>query len=192
MPASNSTMIHKLQVALNSKGMKILCNRSQFYSDQQGRPVTIYKVCQSVWNEDAQKYNHKELFSSASQIQVVLFMRNLWYLINDMEIPKTNKMKGAAEFERKWNEFLNSYYQKVSNKISIGLSPSGKAQDFDSQIRGFESRQPCYPPDNPGGFFIFVFEKVLIILIISCYDYYVINNNPQYTTGGKNYEDYFV
>ena len=25
----------------------------------------------------------------------------------------------------------------------IGLSPSGKAQDFDSCTRGFESRQPC-------------------------------------------------
>ena len=36
-------------------------------------------------------------------------MRNLWYLINDKEIPPTNRMKGAAEFERKWNEFLETY-----------------------------------------------------------------------------------
>ena len=108
MPASNSVMIHKLQVALNSKGMKILCNRSQFYSDKQNRPITIYKVCESVLNEQTMKYTHKELFSSASEIQVVLFMRNLWYLINDRPIPPTNKMKGAAEFERKWNAYLDT------------------------------------------------------------------------------------
>ena len=28
--------------------------------------------------------------------------------------------------------------------MSIGMSPSGKARDFDSRIRGFESRHPCY------------------------------------------------
>lgn len=109
MPTSNTQMIHKLQVALNSRGMKILCNRSQFYSDEQQRPVTVYKVAQSVWNENTQRYNHEELFSSASQIQVVLFMRNLWYLINDKPIPPTNKMKGSYEFERKWNEFEQNY-----------------------------------------------------------------------------------
>lgn len=108
MPHSNLDMIHKLQVALNSKGLKILCNRSQFYSDRQERPVTVYKVCQSVCNIQTGKCNHKELFSSASQIQIVLFMRNLWYLVNGKEIPPTNRMKGAAEFERKWNEFLET------------------------------------------------------------------------------------
>lgn len=109
MPSSNSVMIHKLQIALNSRGMRILCNRSQFYSEQQKRPVTVYKVAQSISNPETGKNMHKELFSSASEIQVVLFLRNLWYLINGLDIPPTNRMKGAAEFERKWNEFLESY-----------------------------------------------------------------------------------
>ena len=39
MPTSNTQMIYKLQFALNSRGMKILCNRSQFYSDKQNRPI---------------------------------------------------------------------------------------------------------------------------------------------------------
>lgn len=105
MPHSNTDMIYKLQVALNSRGMRILCNRSQFYSEEQRRPVTIYKVTQSIPNELTGKNRHEELFSSPSQIQVVLFMRNLWYLINGNPIPPTNQMKGAAEFERKWEEF---------------------------------------------------------------------------------------
>lgn len=105
MPHSNSEMIHKLQVALNSRGMRILCNRSQFYSEQQQRPVTIYKVSQSIPNETTGKNQHVELFSSASQIQCVLFMRNLWYKINGMIIPPTNQMKGAQQFEEKWRQF---------------------------------------------------------------------------------------
>lgn len=109
MPASNSVMIRKLQFALNSKGWKILVNRSQFYSDEQNRPVTMYKVAQSVLNPQTNKNNHVELFVSASEIQIVLFLRNLWYLEQGKEIPPTNKMKGAAEFERKWNEFYENY-----------------------------------------------------------------------------------
>lgn len=115
MPASNSVMIHKLQVALNSRGWKILLNRSQFYSDIQNRPVTIYKVSQSVWNPEIQRYNHHELFSSASEIQIVLFLRNLWYIEIGKPIPPTNHMKGAKEFEKQWEEFYTQYKENLSN-----------------------------------------------------------------------------
>ena len=117
MPASNTTMIWKLQVALNSKGCKILSNRSQFYSEEQKRPVTKYIVSQSRKTESG-KNRHVELFSSYSQIQIVLFMRNLWYLINDKPIPETNHMKGADEFTKKWNDFMNSETKEVLQEIS--------------------------------------------------------------------------
>ena len=104
MPHSNVEMIHKLQIALNSRGMKVLCNRSQFYSEQQNRPVTMYKVAQSIPLPSG-KNTHKTLFESASQIQVVLFMRNLWYALNDREIPLTNNMKGADKFNQVWEAF---------------------------------------------------------------------------------------
>ena len=104
MPHSNSEMIYKLQVALNSKGMRILCNKSQFFSDQQNRPVTVYKISQSVPQESG-KNKHEELFSTTSQIQCVLFMRNLWYLIQNKPIPPTNQIKGAEDFQSRWDEF---------------------------------------------------------------------------------------
>jgi hypothetical protein len=69
----------------------------------------MYKITQSVYNPQKGNYNHKELFTSASEIQIVLFLRNLWYLVEGKEIPPTNQMKGAAEFERKWNAFLDTY-----------------------------------------------------------------------------------
>lgn len=117
MPKSNSTMIYKLQVALNSKGLRILCNRSQFYSEQQNRPVTIYKLSQSIPNEQTGKNTHKELFSSASEIQMVLFMRNLWYALNGKEIPPTNNMKGAEFFEKAWKEFEENSLESVLSVI---------------------------------------------------------------------------
>lgn len=115
---SNSEMIRKLQIALNSKGKRILCNRSQFYSEQQKRPVTMYKISQSRIIND--KTRHIALFESASEIQIVLFLRNLWYAVQGKEIPPTNKMKGAEIFERKWNEFANteleSFLEMSNNK----------------------------------------------------------------------------
>ena len=34
---------------------------------------------------------------------------------------------------------------EVSLCLDIGMSPSGKATDFDSVMRGFESRHPSHP-----------------------------------------------
>lgn len=122
---SNSQLIYKLQVALNSKGLRILCNRSQFYSSQQNRPVTIYKVVQSITNPVTMKNNHKEIFSSASEIQIVLFMRNLWYALNGWDIPPTNQMKGADVFEAAWKNFEENELQSVlelSNNVHDNTS----------------------------------------------------------------------
>lgn len=116
MPQSNSQMIRKLQIALNSKGAKILCNRAQFYSDKQKRPVTIYKVCQSVPTSSG-KYTHEELFSTASEIQVVLFMRNLWYCVQGKPVPPTNKMKGSQFFEKQWEEFENTNLEVFLSRL---------------------------------------------------------------------------
>ena len=109
MPTSNSQMIHKLQVALNRNGLKILCNRSQFYSDKAKRPVTMYIVSQATFVPEKQRWEHEKWFTTASEIQEVLFLRNLWYHLQGKPIPPTNRMKGAAEFERKWQEFYESH-----------------------------------------------------------------------------------
>ena len=103
MPRSNLDMIYKLQVALNAHNMRIILSRQQFFSEEQNRPVTIYKVSQSRATDI--RVQHIELFTSASQIQIVLFLRNLWYAYNGNPIPPTNQIKGAEEFENKWDAF---------------------------------------------------------------------------------------
>ena len=98
--ASNSVLIHKLQQAINGKGGKILYTTSQFYSVEQNRPVTIYHVKQAVYDEDKDKMVNMELFKSTSQIQIVLFLRDLWYEINGWEVPKDNETWNAMKGER--------------------------------------------------------------------------------------------
>lgn len=115
---SNSDMMRRLQIALNSKDMRILCNRSQFFSEVQNRPVTIYKISQSVWDPSTGKNKHVELFSSASQIQCVLFMRNLWMAINHKPIPTTNALKGAEKFQEAWDEFEASTLPSIMESLN--------------------------------------------------------------------------
>ena len=122
MPSSNSVMMWKLQRGLNSRGLRILCNRSQFYSEEQKRPVTIYKISQSRPAGD--KIRHVELFSTPSEIQAVLFLRNLWYSLNGMEIPKTNKMKGAYIFENLWKEFECGELKSTLEMANVPNTPS--------------------------------------------------------------------
>lgn len=97
MPASNSTMIHKLQSAINGKGGKIVINRTQFYSEDQDRPITIWVVKKAIWDDRKNRQIYVELFSSVSQIQIVLFLRDLWYEINGWEVPNDNETWNTAK-----------------------------------------------------------------------------------------------
>lgn len=97
--ASNSVMIHKLQQAINLKGGKILYNTSQFYSEKQDRPVTMYHIKQAVFDEEKQKNVNVTLFKSTSQIQIVLYLRDLWYEMNGLEVPKDNETWNAVKAE---------------------------------------------------------------------------------------------
>lgn len=92
MANSNSTMIHRLQNAINGKGYKLLYTTTQFYSDDQDRPVTQYHIKQSIYDPEKGRNRNEELFNSTSQIQIVLFLRDFWYNINGKELPTDNEM----------------------------------------------------------------------------------------------------
>ena len=106
MPNSNSVMIHKLQHAINDRGGNILYNTTQFYSQQQERPVTLYIIKQAQWNEERQRTQNIELFSSTSQIQIVLFLRDFWYRMNGWEVPTDNPV---------WEEAKAAYKKRHEN-----------------------------------------------------------------------------
>lgn len=89
--ASNITNIKKLQHAINSKGHKLLYSTSQWYSETQDRPVTVYHIKKAIYDEDLGRHVNTELFKSTSMIQILLFMRDYWYKLNGMELPTDNE-----------------------------------------------------------------------------------------------------
>lgn len=91
--------IKKLQAALNSSGEKILIDLRQFWSDEKKKYITMYRVKKAVWDEEKLKYKNVELFRTCSQIQVILFLRDMWYQLNGQELPTDNDM---------WNEIRNT------------------------------------------------------------------------------------
>lgn len=107
MGNSNSTMIHKLQRAINVRGEKLLYQTSQFYSDTQNRPVTVYHIKKAVWDKSRNRNKNIELFQTTSQIQIVLFLRDYWYTINGKELPTDNET---------WNEIRRTYNGEERNK----------------------------------------------------------------------------
>jgi hypothetical protein len=94
-------MIHKLQRAINGKGEKLLYQTSQFFSEDQNRPVTVYHIKKVVWDEKRNRNKNVELFKSTSQIQIVLFLRDYWYTLNNIPLPTDNekweKIKGELK-----------------------------------------------------------------------------------------------
>lgn len=107
MPASNRAMIKKLQGAINNKikevgGTPLLYNTTQFFSEQQQRPITMYVVRTVLWDDKRNRNHYIELFKSTSQIQIVLYLRDYWFKLNDWELPTDNET---------WNEIREKIRQ---------------------------------------------------------------------------------
>lgn len=91
-------MAKKLQVAINNKQpeIKLLINTSQWYSDKRKRTVTCYVIKQS--HEKGK--TSTQLFKTYSQIQMVLWLRDYWYVLNGWEVPTDNE---------EWEEIKKNY-----------------------------------------------------------------------------------
>lgn len=95
--ASTLTMARKLQRAINSKGGKILLNTNQFYSEDVKNTVTVYVIRQAYYDEATDRTKSIELFKSTSQIQIVLYLRDLWFEMNGIPIPTDNEEWNKAK-----------------------------------------------------------------------------------------------
>lgn len=63
-----STIMYKLQLALKQKGVIVTINTNQFYSNEQDRFIKMYTI----------KKNKNNLITTASQIQAVKVLNELW------------------------------------------------------------------------------------------------------------------
>lgn len=92
----------KLIKALNSRGYMIMSTSREFMGVE-GIPHIYYIVTRAEWDDERKRYDTKELYGSTSIINVVMYLRDLWYMENDMELP--------TDFE-KWNSIRESLIEK--------------------------------------------------------------------------------
>ena len=108
--------IKKLQRAINDKfGEKILINHHQFFSDDSKRVIEYIDISKAIWDEDKGKRVNIKVFSSASDVQIVLWLRDYWYELNGWEIPKDNPEWIAAR-------------KKYEDKANAGKKVAGKGK----------------------------------------------------------------
>lgn len=88
--AGQTKTIKKLQTALQVEGELILITTSQFYSVDKRKVVTRYHIKKQVQSEERNKSSQVELFSSCSQIQITLFLRDYYYEVKGYEVPHDN------------------------------------------------------------------------------------------------------
>ena len=94
----------KLVKALNTRGYKLTFSYKQFMG-MDNNPHNYYSINKAVWNEERNRYNHHELYSSASMVRIVLYLRDMWYKENGWELPTDQELwnKIRADLEAKEN-----------------------------------------------------------------------------------------
>ena len=73
--ADLSNTLYKLQLALKQKGIIVLINTSQFYSEEQDRIIKMYTITQ----------NKKEIIKTSSIVKAIKALNNLWQEVKDNE-----------------------------------------------------------------------------------------------------------
>ena len=73
--ADLSNTLYKLQLALKQKGIIVLINTSQFYSEEQDRIIKMYTITK----------NKKEIIKTSSIVKAVKALNNLWQGVKENE-----------------------------------------------------------------------------------------------------------
>ena len=73
--ADLSNTLYKLQLALKQKGIIVLINTSQFYSEEQDRIIKMYII----------KQNKKEIIKTSSIVKAVKALNNIWQEVKENE-----------------------------------------------------------------------------------------------------------
>lgn len=91
--ASNIKTIKKLQLAINMNcPFRILYTTNQFYSVSKQMPVTKYCLRKATLDYESNRSESEEIFSTYSQLQVILFLRDLWYVYLGKDLPNDNEL----------------------------------------------------------------------------------------------------
>ena len=126
MASKYLTTAKKLQTAFKEVfDVKLLIDQRQWYHVHRDRPMTVYTLYQ-VPNTDKGKSSRVELFKTYSQIQLVLFMRDMWYELNGWEIPHDNEVweeiKAKYGKQREPTDEIPTYKERSGISQSVGAA----------------------------------------------------------------------
>lgn len=76
----------KLITALNTRGYEYSLASRQFKGTE-GHFHNYYTINQHVWDDAKHKFVAMEVYSTASAVRLVLFLRDKWYIENGLELP---------------------------------------------------------------------------------------------------------
>lgn len=114
----------KLQTASNKLfGVKLLIDQRQWYHKDKDTAVTVYTLYQV---DEINRSSKIKLFQTYSQVQLVLYMRDMWYELNHWEVPTDNKV--WEEIKRKYGEKEEPTAQAPTDD-DTGKSESGREVD---------------------------------------------------------------
>ena len=83
-----SSIMKKLQRAILQTGLVIKISTSQFYSEEQGRMITIWILSTPVLQQDKHgewKTRDYEILRSASGIEIVKCLQEIWEAVKEWE-----------------------------------------------------------------------------------------------------------
>lgn len=104
--------IKKLQNAINGTGKRHLTiNKTQYYIEEDNKIAEVLIVKEATVNRETGKVQYTEVFSSGSDVSIVLYLRDVWYELNGWEIPTDNEQ---------WNETKRKYHTRQQNKLKEG------------------------------------------------------------------------
>lgn len=93
MASKYMTLARKLQTVIkHTFGVKLLINTNQWYHKDKDMFISVYTVKQSVWDDEKNKAITTDLYTTYSQIQLVLYLRDMWYELNGWEVPTDNEV----------------------------------------------------------------------------------------------------
>lgn len=80
-------LINQLQKALLTNCNRVIyIENEQFYSKEQNRVITMFVLSERIWNEERGKFTKQQVLKTASQIDVVKYLGNLYKELTSSEI----------------------------------------------------------------------------------------------------------
>lgn len=75
--ANLNKLMKKLQAALLCYDVRVKLGTRQFYSEDQGRMITVHTVHMPVWSERLNKMVDREVLSTCSTAEVVKYLADM-------------------------------------------------------------------------------------------------------------------